>query len=350
LRGVIMGGGGGSQSSTTTTSIDPSIKPYVEYGLEEAKRLYQSGTPSFYPGKTYVTPSESTQEGLRRAETRALRGSPLIGQAQDVVTSQMGYTSPQAKLIQDLGMSAADPSSAFYRSMMEGMPESEALGMARRTASGQYLEPSPFLQGALGQANRLASESYQEGLRGLQSQASAAGRYGSGAAGQQIQKGQDVFARSLAEQNQKAYLENYLQERANQEAAIKSLGTMEQQGIANRFAGASGLTAGQQEALKTQLGALGTAEGITATDLARQYQAAAAASGMAELDYADIDKLLKVGTAREGQTGAELKDLIDRYNFEQNLPYTKLSQFANLFSSVPQGGTVTSTATPSGGK
>jgi hypothetical protein len=345
-----MGGGGGTQSSTTTTSIDPSIKPYVTYGLEEAKRLYQSGTPSFYPGKTYVTPSQVTQEALNLAEARATRGSPLIGEAQGVVSSQMGYTSPYAKQIQDLGMTAADPSSAFYRSMMEGMPESEALGMARRTASGQYLEPSPFLQGALGQANRLASESYQEGLRGLQSQAAASGRYGSGAAGQQIQKGQDVFARSLAEQNQKAYLENYLQERANQEAAIGRLGTMEQQGIANRFAGAGGLTAGQQQALQTQLGALSTAQGVSAQDLARQYQAATAAPGMAELDYADIDKLLKVGTAREGQSAAELKDAMDRFNFEQNLPYTKLSQFANLFSNVPQGGTVTSTATPQGGK
>lgn len=345
-----MGGGGGTQNSTTTTSIDPSIKPYVTYGLEEAKRLYQSGTPSFYPGKTYVTPSWATQEALSQAEARALRGSPLIGQAQGVVSGQMGYTSPYAKQIEALGMSAADPSSDFYRSMMEGMPESEAMGMARRTASGQYLEPSPFLQGALGQANRLATESYQEGLRGLQSQAAASGRYGSGAAGQQIAKGQDVFARSLAEQNQQAYLQNYLQERANQEAAIGRLGSMEQQGIANRFAGAGGLTAGQQQALQTQLGALGAAQGINAQDLARQYQAAMAASGMAELDYADIDKLLKVGAAREGQSGAELKDAMDRFNFEQNLPYMKLSQFANLFSNVPQGGTVTSTATPQGGK
>lgn len=345
-----MGGGGGSQNSTTTTSIDPSIKPYVTYGLEEAKRLYQTAAPSFYSGKTYVPPSQTTTEALRQAEARAMRGSPLIGQAQDIVTGQMGYTSPYAKQIQDLGMTAADPSSAFYRSMMQGMPESEAMGMARRTASGQYLEPSPFLQGALGQANRLATESYQEGLRGLQSQAAASGRYGSGAAGQQVAKGQDVFARSLAEQNQQAYLQNYLQERANQEAAVGRLGTMEQQGVANRFAGAGGLTSGQQQALQTKLGALGAAQGVSAQDLERQYRAAAAAPGMAELDYADIDKLLKVGTAREGQSAAELKDAMDRFNFEQNLPYAKLSQFANLFSSVPQGGTVTSTATPQGGK
>ena len=52
-----MGGGGGSpQNSTTTTSIDPAIKPYVTYGLEEAKRLYETGSPQFFPGQTYVSP------------------------------------------------------------------------------------------------------------------------------------------------------------------------------------------------------------------------------------------------------------------------------------------------------
>ena len=341
-----MGGGGGS--SRTTTEIDPTIKPYVDYALKEGQRLYQSVSPEYFPGQTYVSPSGATETALSLAEARAMRGSPLTTSAQDTIQNLMSYKSPYGKKIETLGMTAADPSSQFYRQMMEGQPESEAMGLARRTASGAYLEGNPFLQGALSQANRLATESYQEGLRGLQSQAAAAGRYGSGAAGQQIAKGQDVFARALAEQNQKAYLENYLQERANQEAAIKSLGTMEQQGIANRFAGAGGLTAGQQEALKTKLGALASAQGITADDLARQYQAATAAPGMAELDYADIDKLLKVGTAREGQSAAELKDAMDRFNFEQNLPYMKLNQFANLFTGVPQGSQTT--ATQQGGK
>ena len=31
------GGGGGSQQSTTSATIDPALKPYVEYGLGEAK-------------------------------------------------------------------------------------------------------------------------------------------------------------------------------------------------------------------------------------------------------------------------------------------------------------------------
>jgi len=341
-----MGGGGGTTTSKTT--IDPAIRPYVDFALKEGQRLYQGTSPQFFPGQTYVSPSQQTQTALDLAEARATRGSPLIGQAQDVISQQMSYSSPYAKKIEDLGMTAADPSSEFYRSMMQGQPESEAMGMARRTASGAYLEGNPFLEGALSRSNRLATESYQEGLRGLQSQAAAAGRYGSGAAGQQIAKGQDVFARALTEQNQQAYLQNYANERAAQEAAIGRLGTMEQQGVANRFAGAGGLTSGQQQALQTQLSSLGAAQGITSADLARQYQAAGAAPQMAAQDYADIQRLLTVGGAREGQSAAELQDAMSRFNYEQNLPYMKLNQFANLFSGVPQG--QETTATPSGGK
>ena len=345
-----MGGGGGTQTQTARAEIDPTLKPYVQYGLEEAKRLYQGTTPSFFPGQTYVSPSEATTRALQMAEQRAMAGSPLVSQAQQTIANQMSYTSPYAAKIEQLGMTAADPSAAFYRSMMEGQPETEAMGLARRTATGEYLKGSPFLEGALSQANRLATERYQEGLRGLQSQQAAAGRYGSSAAGQQIAKGQDVFARALAEQNQQAYLQNYLQERSAQEAAIGRLGGMEQQALANRFAGASGLTAGQQQALQTQLGALGAAQGITAADLARQSQAAQMAPGLAAQDYADIQRLLTVGGAREQQQAAVLQDAINRWNFQQNLPAAKLQQYAGLIYGAPQGQIVTQTATPQGGK
>ena len=77
-----MGGGGGSQTQTARAEIDPTLKPYVEYGLGEAKRLYQGTTPSFFPGQTFVSPSAATQQALGLAEQRALAGSPLTQAAQ----------------------------------------------------------------------------------------------------------------------------------------------------------------------------------------------------------------------------------------------------------------------------
>jgi hypothetical protein len=229
-------GGGRNKSSTTTTSIDPSIQPYVTYGLEEGKRLYESGTPSFFPGQTYVSPSQATQSALQMAQERAMSGSPLVRAAQQ----------EQLATIQGRGV-------------------------------------NPFLEGALAGVNRQAGEAYTKNIQALQSQASSMGRYGSAAQGQQQMGAQDVFARALAEQGgQLAY---------------------------------------------------GSAE----AERARQMAAVGAAPQMAAADYADIQKLLTVGQAGEQYDYAALQDAMNRFNFEQNLPQMKLSQFANLFSSVPQG-------------
>ena len=219
-----------------TTSIDPTIKPFVTYGLEEGKRLYESGTPSFFPGQTYVSPSEATKSALQMAQERAMAGSPLVRSAQ----------AEQLATIQGRGV-------------------------------------NPFLEGALAGVNRQARETFTEGVQDLQSRASSLGRYGSAAQGEQEARAQDIFARTLAEQGGEL--------------------------------------------------AYGSAE----AERARQVAAAQAAPTMAAADYADIDKLLKIGQISEGYSAAELQDALDRFNFEQNLPQMKLRDFANLFSSVPQG-------------
>jgi hypothetical protein len=244
-----MGGGGGTQESKTTTQIDPNILPYVTYGLEEGKRLYESGTPSFFPGKTYVEPSEQTRAALTSAEQRATAGSPLTRAAQDQLLSVI-----------------------------------------------QGRDVNPFLAGALEQANRLSGEQFTRNIQNLQSEAASRGRYGSSAMGQQVGTAQDIFARALAEQGGKLAYDSAEAERQRQMEAIRN------------------------------------------------------APAMAEADYADIQKLLNIGKTYEGFSANELQDAINRYNFEQNLPQMKLSQFTNLFSSVPQGGVVTQTATPQGGK
>lgn len=244
-----MGGGGGQQDSTTTTSIDPEIKPYVTYGLEEAKRLYETGSPQFFPGKTYVSPSEQTQQALQMAQQRAIQGSPLTGAAQ-----------------------------------------------AETLATIQGRGVNPFLAGALEQTNRLAGEQFNRNIQNLQSSAASAGRYGSNAMGQQAGQAQDIFARALAEQGGQLAYNSAEAERARQMAAV------------------------------------------------------GAAPQMAQADYADIQRLLSVGGAREAQSAAELQDAMNRFNFQQNLPQMKLQQYANLYSSAPQGSTTTQTATPTGGK
>jgi hypothetical protein len=240
-----MGGGGGG--STTTSGIDESIKPYVTYGLEEAKRQYQAPGAQFFPGQTYVSPSEATQAALQAAQTRAMSGSPIQQAAQQEYLS---------------------------------------------TVQGRGV--NPFLEGALSGVNRQATEAYTRGVQGIQSNAASKGRYGSNAMGQQVGQAQDIFGRNLAEQ------------------------------------------AGQL--------AYGSAE----AERNRQMAAVTGAPAYAQSDYQDIQKLLTAGQGQESYQQKALQDAINRYNYEQTLPQQKLQQFTNLFTSVPSGGT--STTTQQGGK
>ena len=77
-----MSGGGGVQR--TVTELNPTQEPFVEYGLQEAKNLYQTQDTPQFSDDTFVGPSEQTQ-GLAAAQNRAAMGSPLIPAAQQQV-------------------------------------------------------------------------------------------------------------------------------------------------------------------------------------------------------------------------------------------------------------------------
>jgi hypothetical protein len=244
-----MAGGGGGGSSTTQTGIDPAIKPYVEFGLGEAKNQYLSPGAAFYPGQTYVSPSQATQAALEASQVRALSGSPITQAAGEEYLS---------------------------------------------TVKGRGV--NPFLEGALAGTTRQAEEAYTRGVQGLQSKASSMGRYGSNAMGQQVGQAQDIFGRNLAE------------------------------------------SAGQL--------AYNSAE----AERNRQMTAVANAPAYAQSDYMDIQKLLTTGQAQESYQQKALQDAINRYNYEQTMPERKLAQFTNLFTSVPSGGTSSTTTQQQGGK
>jgi hypothetical protein len=149
---------------------------------------------------------------------------------------------------------------------------------------------NPFLGGALEQANRLAGERYTQNIQDLQAQASSAGRYGSAAMGQQAGKAQDIFARALAEQGgQLAY--------SSAEA-----------------------------------------------ERARQIAASQAAPQMSAADYADMQRLLQVGQAREGYEQQAIQGRLAA----QDIPMQRLQRAANVFYGAPLE--TTTTSTPQGGK
>lgn len=299
-----MAGSGGGGTQTVKTELDPNVAPFVRYGLEESQRLYEGGPLQFYPGQTYVGPSEMTQQGMQAAQQRALAGSPLLQGAQQTVGALQTAVNPAIGAFGDIyGRATSNP----------------AMGMTEQTASGSYLGGNPFFQGAFQPAARAAQDQFQQGIQSVTSGASQAGRYGSGAMGQLQDRASNQFAQSLTDTAGKLAYQNYGQERGLQEDAIRSLG-----GLSN-------------QALQTQLQAAGGIGQTTASDFQRQLSAAGMSPDMAAQDYADIQRLIDLGQMQEGYQEMALGDAMQRFNFEQAAPYSALQSYLSSAYGAPMG-------------
>ena len=171
------GGGGGQTTNTVTrTELDPIMRPFVQYGLEESTRLYQNpDMPQYYPGQTYVGPSQQTQAALAAAQQRATMGNPLVPAAQQA---------------------------------------------AQQTIQGGFLGGNPFFEGAFKGATQGAQTAYQDATQLALSNASRAGRYGSGAMGTALDRAGGVFANALTNTAGQLAFQNYDTERGRQQAMI----------------------------------------------------------------------------------------------------------------------------------
>jgi hypothetical protein len=161
-------------ATTTTSQIDPTIQPYLGYGLQQAQQMYQGGGPQYYGGQTYVAPSTTTQTGLQALEARASLGNPLLQSAQNQL---------------------------------------------QNTVSGGFLGGNPFFQGAFQPAARAAESQFKTTLGDIASKASLAGRYGSGAMGSLQDRATGQFGQQLANTAGQLAYQNYADERARQQAA-----------------------------------------------------------------------------------------------------------------------------------
>jgi hypothetical protein len=184
-----MAGGGGGTNTVTRTELDPTMRPYVQYGLSEAQRLYQTpNVPQYYPGQTYIGPSAQTTAALQAAQTRAMRGNPLVPAAQQQL---------------------------------------------QQTIQGEYLGANPFLAAALQPGFEAAQRQYESATNQALSNFSRAGRYGSGAMRGALTNVGGEYARALTGAAGQLGYANYADERARQQAALQAAPAMAAQDYAD---------------------------------------------------------------------------------------------------------------------
>jgi hypothetical protein len=183
-----MSGGGGT-NTVTRTELDPTMRPYVQYGLSEAQRLYQTpNVPQYYPGQTYIGPSQQTQTALEAAQTRATMGNPLVPAAQQ-----------------------------------------QLLG----TIQGNFLGANPYLEAAMQPAFGAAQRQYEGATNQALSNFSRAGRYGSGAMQGALTNIGGEFARALTGTAGQIGYANYGDERTRQMMATQMAPSMAAQDYAD---------------------------------------------------------------------------------------------------------------------
>jgi hypothetical protein len=170
-------GGGG------TSAIDPTLRPYLELGLRAAEQQFLQTQPQFFPGQTYVSPSQQTLDALAAQE-------------------QIARTAPGTL-------------QAAQESYMRG------LGGLGATAQGAFLTGNPFQLSAIEAATRPIMQQYQEQtLPGIASGFSAAGRYGSGAMERAQGRAAEATGRAIGDVAANIAYTGYEAERGRQQQAI----------------------------------------------------------------------------------------------------------------------------------
>ena len=219
-------------TSTATSTSEPwaGQKPYLEQGFADAKKIYESSGPSYFPGSTVAGFSPEQQQAQNLGAQRALGGNATMDAAENWTQKAIG------------GAYSQDP----YNSQVFNNIQSKVM-------------PS------------------------VNSQFSAAGRYGSGAHA-------DTATRALTE------------------SFAPYASQMYQQGVD------------------------------------RQQSAAGMAPTYAQNDYADLAALQDIGQQKQLLGQSEIDDARSRFDYAQDLPYLKLSQFQSAVGG--NWGGQTTSATP----
>ena len=143
-----MSKGGGSQRTITqTTAPSAFAQPFLEYGMQEAKDLYQSARPQYYPKSTVVGFSPETQMALSGYRSAATAGSPMIPAVQQAVMQNLTGTNPLfQQALQPTIAAALNPAqmSGRYGSGYAQKAVAEAVAPLMYQAQQQAIQQAPM--------------------------------------------------------------------------------------------------------------------------------------------------------------------------------------------------------------
>lgn len=368
-----MGGGSGGGNTTTTQKADPwsGVQPYLTSAYQQAAELYKPGAgPQYYPGSTVAPVSGMEQFGTNMMvnATPQIEGAAqsaqwgltnMINSSQGAAGSGGYYAGQGAAGMGNLAaqtqggvggaLGAMNSLGAYGSSGVTQQGTGGALdAMGQLNQAGDF-QNNPAFQQALQSAIRPVTQNFQEQVMpAIQQGAQGAGQMGGSRQG--IAEGiaargyQDTVGDISANMGNAAYAQGL--------QALQASGQLGQ-GLAGMGLGATGQAgqlgqglanlSGSMQSGMGNLGAnmLGTGiQGLgQATALTPTLQGALAAPGQL------INQLGQQQTANNQQ---QIDADVNRWNYNQNLPYSMVSDYLAMLNGA-QGGTSVSQQSGGGG-
>jgi hypothetical protein len=292
---VTQASAGPVQQTTLTPTTGPQATPQGQSFLTGAQPtgtamvnpLDPSTLPALRGAATGTSSIDPTlrpylELGLRGAEQLFLQQQPSLFPGQMFV-SPSEQTQAALNMQEDLALAQPTTLQAAQESFMRG------LGGIGATAGGAFLMGSPYRQQVIESATRpLVQQFEQTTLPGISSQFSAAGRYGSGAMERAVGTATEATGRAIGDIASNIAYQDYANERQR-----------------------------QQQALGLQL------------------QGATLAPQIYGQQFLPSQQLAQVGAAREAIAAQPLQEAIQRYQFEQQVPYQQLQGFLSSVYGTP---------------
>ena len=248
--------------------------------------------PRFLPSEP-ITPGTGSNisavqpflnEGLRQAQELFLRQQPQMYQGQT-------YVSPSEQTLTAL---QAQENIARQQSPLLGAAQGaflQSLGGISNTAAGQYLNANPYQQQMMQAATRPLEQAFSnQVLPGISSLYSKSGRLGSGSMERALSSASEGFGRSIGDITANIAGSQFQQERGLQQQAALQLANLAQQAPS---------LYGQQ--------------------------------------FIPSQQLAQIGAQREAIAGQPLQEAMNRFSYEQQLPYQQLSGFLSSVYGSPLG-------------
>lgn len=351
-----------SGTQKTTTSPWKPQQPYLKEGFQGAQDLYHQGPMSYYPGQTYAdfnpiqgdafgaavnrSGGSAPEAGLNNYLTSMLGGSgiPDMGGTLDTLNRYQNMN-PSGALDQSMRPIGLAGASRFSGNMSGTNPF--AMNALNSSANGDMLNSNPYLDSMFGSASDAVTRQFKDSVMpGINATFASGGRTGSDLQAESISNASKDLGGTLNNLASNIYGGNYANERGMQMNAANSLNADD---LARKGLSANMYNAGMDRSTQAGLGvgalginAAGQYGDLYKTGLNGATAAASLVPSASSLDWNNINNLMGVGNAQQGQTQKGITENVDRYNFNQQAPYDNLSRYMQAINGQYGGTTKTS--------